>query len=186
MAEWWNSLSNFEQVYWGIAALSTLLFVIIIVFTFLGGDAEDATDIDFDEGAFHFFTFRNLVGFFTVFSWSGIACLHSGLSTTLTIVISVVCGLAMMFAMAGLFYMMSRMTQTGTLRLTNAIGGVGEVYLRIGPARSSVGKVQIKVQGTLREIDALTDESEELLFGQVVRVKSLINDQLLLVEKLTS
>jgi hypothetical protein len=187
MAEWWWSLGNFEKIYWGIAMVSTLLFLVILLFTFIGGDMPDDLPDDFDGGgAFQFFTFRNMVGFFTLFAWSGIACLRADLSNTNTVIISVLCGLVMMSAMAGLFYLISNLTASGSLEVKNAIGAVGEVYLNIGPRRTSIGKVQVKVQGTLREMDALTDENEELLFGNVIRVTGIINDQILLVEKLKS
>ena len=188
MQEWWFSLGGFEQIYWGIAIISTTFFLTIMVFTFIGGDAPDdiPDDIGDGGGAFQFFTFRNLVGFFTLFAWSGIACIRADMSNQLTVIISVICGLAMMFAMAGLFYMITNLSSSGSLQVKNALGSVGEVYMKIGPQRSSIGKVQVKIQGTLREMDALTDEKEELIFGNVIRVTGIINEQILLVEKLKS
>ena len=187
MTEWWNAMSAFEQAYWGIAALASLFFLIIVITTFIGGDLDGDPgdfDTDIDGGAFQVFTFRNIVGFFTLFGWTGIACIRGGLSTPAVIIISLVCGAAMMFAMAGLFYFVSKMVQSGSLKMENAIGAVGEVYLKIGPKRSTIGKIQVKVQGNLRELEAITDEDEELVMGNVIKVVQVINDQLLLVEKL--
>jgi hypothetical protein len=61
---------------------------------------------------------------------------------------------------------------------------VGEVYLTIGSNRSSIGKVSIKVQGTLRELDALTEEARDLVMGDVVQVKEVTKNGILIVELL--
>ena len=124
------------------------------------------------------------MGFLTIFGWSGIACLDGGLSKFLTVLISVVCGLLMMFVMASLFYYLGKLQSSGTLKLKNALNQVGEVYLTIGANRASIGKVSVTVQGTLRELEALTDEEKDLVLGNVVRVKDVTDNGLLIVELL--
>ena len=158
--EWFTELSSIQKVYWIVTGVSTLFFLFILFSTFLGMDTDDIGDvdaeIDADTGAgFQFFTFKNLVGFFTIFGWSGISSLYAGNSTFLTIVISTICGLIMMTAMAALFYFINKLNDSGTLKIENAVGAVGEVYLTIGANRSSIGKVHIRVQNSLRELEAL-------------------------------
>jgi membrane protein implicated in regulation of membrane protease activity len=184
MLEWWNALTGIEKIYWGSAIISSIFFVIMFITTFLGVDADhDGMPDDLDgEGAFHFFTFRGLVGFFTVFSWVGLACVKGDLALVWTLLVSIGCGLVMMFLMAYMFYAMSKMQQSGTLVPDNAIGSVGEVYLKIGASRSTMGKVSIKLQGALREMDALTDGDTDLQFGQVVKVTEVISGHILVVE----
>ena len=85
--EWWEGLSVSLKIYWGLAIPFTLFFLLQLVFSFFGGgDVPDDTpdaDIEADTGVpFQFFTLKNLVAFFTIFSWTGIACLDSGLSET--------------------------------------------------------------------------------------------------------
>ena len=58
------------------------------------------------------------------------------------------------------------------------------MYLTIGAGRESIGKVSITVQGTLRELDALTDEDADLVMGNVVRVKEVTDNGILIVELL--
>lgn len=186
--EWWNTIGNFEKVYWVIALIFTVLLIIQLITAFIIGVDTDAggpdMDIDADTGiGMQFFTFRNMVGFFTIFGWVGIACIRADFSVFWVIICSVLAGLAMMFLMAWIFYMLGNLQEDGSMNLKNAIGTVGEVYLLIGAKRSKIGKVQIKIQGVLRELDALTDEEEDLQFGNVIQVKNIINDQLLLVEK---
>ena len=88
----------------------------------------------------------------------------------------------MMVATSSLFYFISRLAEDGTLKIKNAIGAIGEVYLPIGANRSRAGKVQIRVQGALRELDALTDEDNILATGTVVVVTEIVSTELLLVE----
>ena len=132
---------------------------------------------------FQFFTLKNFIGFFTIFSWAGIASLDSGYSNLTTVIISTISGLIMMTVMAGLFYLFSKLTDSGTMNINNAKGGVGEVYMRIEGGRGNIGKVLIKVQGSLRELEAITDDEDDLPMGAVINVKDVINDSILLVSK---
>jgi len=91
----------------------------------------------------------------------------------------------MMAATSSLFYFMHRLSESGSLKMKNAIGVICEVYLPIGANRSKVGKVQIKVQGSLRELEALTDEDKDLQTGAVVKVTEIISAELLLVKTLS-
>jgi len=78
---------------------------------------------------------------------------------------------------------MSKLSQSGTLRINNAIGVIGEVYLPVGEKRSSIGKIQIKVQGSLRELEAITDSETVLKTSTIIKVVDVISAELLLVEK---
>ena len=132
MTEWFSGLEFLPKVYWLIAIIGSLIFSVVMLMAFAGGDADDIgdmdTDIDADAGAgFHFISFKNLVGFFTIFGWSGIACIDAGVSKPLTVIISIVCGLIMMSIMASLFYFISKLTDSGTLNYKNAIDAVGEL-----------------------------------------------------------
>lgn len=187
MIEWFNNLSPFLRIYWVVTIISTLLFLVILVSTMMGADTDDLGDVDAeidgDTGIeFQFFTLKNLVAFFTIFGWSGIASIDAGNSYTVTVIISVACGLLMMFIMAALFYYISKLTSSGTLKMENALFSVGEVYLTVGANRSKIGKVQIKVQGALRELEALTDANQDLHQGNIVIVTAVTNNGLLIIE----
>lgn len=77
---------------------------------------------------------------------------------------------------------MSRMEQSGTINMANAVGCKGNVYLKIPGEKQGEGKVQISIQGAIREFDALT-AGEELETGAPIRVVEVINDNTLLVER---
>jgi len=185
-------MTLFEKIYWVVAIVASIILVILLIMTFIGGEVDDIdgdvdAEIDGDTGiAFQFLSFKNLIGFFTIFGWSGIACLDNGLSKGLTVLISVICGLLMMLAMASLFYYLGKLQSSGTLRLKNALNQIGEVYLTIGAKRASIGKVSINVQGSLRELDALTDGDNDLQQGNVVIVKEVTANGILIVELLNT
>lgn len=137
MLEWFNALAWFPKVFWMIAIIASFIFIITIIMSFAGGDTDDFGDVDADiDGdtgiGFQFITFKNLVGFFTIFGWSGIACIDAGLSQTLTIIIAIACGMVMMAIMAAMFYSMRKLSDSGTLDYNNAINQIGEVYLTVG------------------------------------------------------
>lgn len=188
MLDWFSNLEFFPKLYWTIALLGSVIFTVVLIMTFLGGDTDDIGDVDAeidgDTGiGFQFLSFKNLVGFFTIFGWSGIACIDAGLSMPTTIIISVLSGLIMMTIMAALFYFMSKLTDSGTLNYKNAIDAIGEVYLPIGKDRSKIGKVSIRVQGTVRELDALTDSLTDLKTGAIIKVVDVTESGILIVDK---
>src|SRR6478609_10431911 len=182
---WWDGLSLILKIYWSIAAPFTLFFLLQLIVSFFGGDTPDDlpdSEIDSDHGiGFQFFTLKNLVGFFTIFGWAGIACIEAGLSLILTMIISTLAGMSMMGIMAGLFYLLMKAGADGTLKMNKAIGQSGEVYLTIQSKRGGVGKVQVKVMGALRTLDAMTDDDNDIPSGKLISVSNVINDQILLV-----
>lgn len=191
--EWFTGLEWFDKIFWIIALIGSGLFVIMMLVTFITGggdmdvDGDFNGDVDMDaDGGFSFFTIKNLIAFFTIFGWSGIAALENDLAKLYVILIATVCGLIMMFIMAGLFYLISRLHDSGTLEIKNAIGNIGEVYLTIGESRSSIGKVNVRIQGALRELEALTDNEAPLKTGSVIEVIDVTNNGILIVQKLTS
>ncbi len=192
MNNFFEGMTSLEQTYWIIAILGSAIFVVIFALTFIGvGDTDmeaDISDINADDGGvgFQFFTFKNVIAFFTIFGWTGIVCIDNQMSSTATITISIIAGLLMMVLTSLLFYWMGKMAESGTLKIKNAIGVVGEVYLPIGANRSEIGKIQIKVQGSLRELEAITDANEELKTNTLIKVLKVVSDELLLVEKLSN
>lgn len=191
MLEWFNALAWFPKVFWMIAIIASFIFIVTIIMSFAGGDTEDFGDVDADiDGdtgiGFQFITFKNLVGFFTIFGWSGIACIDAGLSQTLTIIIAIGCGMVMMAIMAAMFYSMRKLSDSGTLDYNNALNQIGEVYLTVGANRSKIGKAHVRIQGALRELEALTDNPSDLKTGTVIKVKEVTSNGILIIEKLNN
>lgn len=182
---WWEGLNLSLKIYWALAIPFTLFFLLQLVLSFMGGDVPDDTpdaEVEADTGiAFQFFTLKNLVAFFSIFGWTGIACIDSGLSETTSLIIALVAGLIMMTIMASVFYFLGKANADGTLKMKNALGGVGEVYMTIKSKRGGIGKVQIKIQNSLRTLDAMTDDDQDIPTGKIITVKQVINDSILVV-----
>jgi hypothetical protein len=182
---WWEGLSLILKIYWSIAIPFTLFFLLQLIVSFFGGDTPDDlpdSEIENDHGiGFQFFTLKNMVGFFTIFGWTGIACIESGLSLTLSLIIAVVAGMMMMGIMGGLFYLLMKAGADGTMKIEKAIGQTGEVYLLIQSNRGGIGKVQVKVMGALRTLDAVTDDSQDIPTGKIISVSNILSNNILLV-----
>ena len=198
IATWWADLSPVMKLLWGVTLTATLIFVIQTVMTFLGADA-DGTDFDMDvdtsmdgsdlsniEGGSNLYTFRNLVNFFLGFGWSAILLQPSVKSTALLIFISVLVGVALVVAVMYLFKWLSSMQQSGNINVyKSAVGCQGKCYLRIPAERGGEGKVQITIQGAVREYNAVTD-GDEIKTGASVKVLEAVDANTLLVEELNS
>lgn len=186
----WSEVGIFEQVFWVITIPATVIFLVLLVLTVLGGDADTDVDTDVDGGIadgdsipFQFLSLKNIIAFFTVFGWSGIGFIHAGLASWLVILLATFCGLLMMVLMGTLFYLMSKLAESGTLKMKNAVGKLGEVYLVIPAKRGGMGKVQLSVQGSVRTLDAITDDVEKIPTSSIIEVLDVIDDQILLVKK---
>ncbi|PKQ61314.1 hypothetical protein BZG02_16100 [Labilibaculum filiforme] len=189
ISNWWSDMNLVEQVFWGIAILFSFFFIIQMILTFFGGDVDDIdvegdadAAIDSDGGIdFQFLSLKNLIAFFTIFGWTGIICLNSGMGPGISALIATIAGLIMMVIMASIMYFMGKLVEDGTLKMKNAIGKSGSVYLPIPSNRKGMGKVQIQVQG-LKILDAVTDQDSEIPTGAIVTVVEIINNQILLVK----
>ena len=188
----WSQISIFEQVFWVITIPATLVFLILLVITIFGAETDASLDVTTDVDAsladgdaipFQFLSLKNIVAFFAVFGWSGIGFIHAGLQSWLVILLAFVCGFLMMTLMAALFYFMSKLAESGTLKMKNAVGKLGEVYLKIPANRAGMGKVQLNVQGSLRTLDAITDDLDNIPTSSIIQVLDVIDDQILLVKK---
>ena len=198
IATWWADLSPVMKLLWGVTLTATLIFIIQTVMTFLGADA-DGTDFDMDvdtsldgsdlsniEGGSNLYTFRNLVNFFLGFGWSAILLQPSVKSTALLIVISVLVGAALVVAVMYLFKWLSSMQQSGNINVyKSAVGCQGKCYLRIPGERGGEGKVQITIQGAVREYNAVTD-GDDIKTGASVKVLEAVDANTLLVEEQNS
>ncbi|MDW7661738.1 MAG: NfeD family protein [Bacillota bacterium] len=179
-----------DRFYLYVAVPASIILVIQTIMTFLGMSGD--IDVDFDgdgdvdiEGgsSVTLFSVRNLVAFFTFFGWSGLWMLESGFSPLIVAIISVLIGAIFVAISMGLFYLVSKLQRSGSLRIQNTIGLVGEVYIPIPPNREKSGKIMMSVQGALMELEAYTDDIEILRSGTQVEVVGIIGTSKLLVTK---
>jgi len=186
LIDWWLQLKGFELILWGIALLFSILFLIQTIFSvFIAGhyDYHHFDDVgDHGHGdASKFFTIRNMIVFFTMFGWSGLAAYKSGLPNAAVVLIAVASGTLTVVLLYFIMTRANRLKHSGTLQTKNAINQIGETYLRIPAKRSGMGKVQITVQGRLVELDAMTDDADDIATGRPIKVTSTLNERILIV-----
>ena len=198
IATWWADLSPVMKLLWSVTLTATLIFVIQTVMTFLGADA-DSTDFDMDvdtsmdgsdlsniDSGANLYTFRNFVNFFLGFGWTAIILQPSVKSTAVLVIISVLVGIALVALVMYMFKWLYSMQQSGNINVYKAaVGCQGKCYLRIPGERAGEGKVQITIQGAVREYNAVTD-GDEIKTGTSVKVVEAIDGNTLLVEELNS
>lgn len=189
MQEWWMSLDLFMKTLWCISLTASLIFVVQTILTFIGMDSDAGGSADFDgstsidgEFPFQLFTFRNFVNFFLGFGWTAIAFNNAISNKWVLLIVSIFVGLLLVGAVMYLFYLMSRMEQSGNINIQNAVGCKGNVYLKIPEKRIGEGKVQISIQEAIREYNAVTN-GDMLPTGTPIKVTEIINEDTLLVEK---
>lgn len=211
MIEWWNSLSIISQVFYCIAIPSTLVLLIQTILLFLGldddgaddlsggGDIEVSADVDGD-GIFDvdgtevsedisgladlkIFTLRGIIAFFVVFGWVGVSMDSMNISYYVTIPVSVACGVLMMVAIAFLMRAVMRLRNDGNIENRNAVGKSGTVYLTIPASRGGEGKVQVMIQGSYVERNAVTDEAEPIPTGSEIVVIGVSGNSNLVVKR---
>lgn len=127
------------------------------------------------------FTVRGFIAFFTIFGWSGLACLQSGVAKVPAFIIAFAAGLASMTIMAWILKASMKLAFNGTTNLANAVGKTATVYLRVPHARSGRGKVNVLVQEQYIEADAVTDDESDLMPGSEITVVGLSSPTTLLV-----
>ena len=192
MQEWWTSMDIYMQILWIITLTASLIFIIQTILTFIGMDTDSGLDVpdgglsttDVDAGTFPFqlFTFRNFINFFLGFGWTAIT-LAGQTNVVVVVILSVLVGVALVAAVMYIFYLMSKMEQSGNIETSSAVGCKGSVYLTIPGERCGEGKVQITIQGAIREFDAMTD-GDTLPNGCPIQVTQVLNDNMLLVAKI--
>lgn len=201
MVSWWESLPFLQQIFYYCAIPSTLILVIQTFLSILGiGHDDFDVDVDLDmdtdydssvstadavesAASLKFFSIRGIVAFFTMFGWVGVVLAGKGINSAAVIIIAFISGLAGMFIIALLFYFITKLQCSGNIRIKNAIGQIGQVYIPIPSNMSGKGKIQITLQESLSEIYAMTEGNEKLATGTMVLVVDAIDLNTLLVEK---
>lgn len=186
--DWWNALTGIEQAFWGLSIVSSVLFVIQFVLSVLG--LEHSHDHDFTghsntdnslDGGFTVLSVRSLIAFFTFFGWAGVLTLKSGATPLSAVFWGSIAGLLAMFLVAYIIYLFSKLQENGSIDLQDALFTKGEVYLTVPANKKGNGKVHLKIKGSFRELDAVT-EGRELRTGVAIRVLEVLEDNTLLVE----
>jgi len=190
LEEWWQPLHNAEKVFWAIALIFSVLFLIQFVLSIIGLDFD--TDADLDIGTdmslstdidpgFSVFSVRGIIAFFTFFGWTGVLVLNSGGATWLALTLAFAAGTTAMLMVAYMMYQLYKLGETGTFNLKKTILKNGEVYIPIPANKNGQGKIHMKISGAIKELDAVTD-GDAIPTGTMIKVIEVLNNNILLVE----
>ena len=189
MELWWGTLSGALRWFYAIAITTSVLMVFQLILMVFGmdGEMEDGdTDASAADGDVRLLSVRTVTAFFAGFGWTGVAALQSGSSLFTALVLAILVGSLFMGGVIVLMKALYGMRHSGTLDYHNAIGEIGDVYLRIPPAMSKPGQVEVTVQGRLRVVQAFTKAEHEIPNQARVKVVDVLDQNTLIVEPLAT
>ena len=191
MAEWWNDLLPRTRHFYTAATFFSVFFIwqLISALIGIGGDDMDAdgdgadvdgdaTYDDFEQGAesdatetltsFKVLSIRSIITFFTLFTWGAALYMTNGLAPVKAISLGLLWGLAGMFVVALLFYMLKKLSESGNMNLNTCVGSNGTVYLDI-PA-DGTGEIKVSVSNVMTHVKARSADGEALAAGTLIQV----------------
>lgn len=180
-------MDTYNQVFWGCAIVGTVIFAVQMVLTLIGMDSTDM-DVDFDGpdtmdlgGGISLFSIKNFVNFIMGFGWAGV-CLGGVIENRwLLSLIAIAVGVAFVLMFFFIKKQTKKLEHNGAFRIEDAKGKTVDVYLRIPANRAGKGKVQVSLNGSVQELEAITD-GEELKSGTKVQVIDVIENNTVLVK----
>lgn len=199
MINWWNGLELVQQIFALIAIPSTAILIIQTVLQLIGIGGDDVPeDIDGDgipdsdldaaaaaDDGLSLFSIRGILSMLCITGWLGVGLLETALPDWAAILIAVAAGVATLIGIAFLMRGIYKLQSSGNIDISNAIGKVAQVYIPIPAAGAGSGKVTITLQEKFCEYTAITAVAEALKTGSYVRVVSVSDGGVLLVEPLT-
>jgi len=184
---WWGGLDPLARLFFGAAIVFSIFLLWQLIMTFVGlsgGDGALGTHVesidvhhspndgDVSTTVFKLLSFRSILAFCTLFSWTGAIELQHHAAMTRALGFALAWGLVAMFLVALLLNLMLRLAESGNLRYSSCVGGAGTVYLDI-PA-GGVGEVRTLCSGVMTHLKARATSPAGLKAGTAVRVVNII------------
>ena len=198
--EGWGAMETFFLI---CALVGGVLFAFRLVMMFVGGgDTDfdgDVGDVDIDVDAdmdaethiddtgpdisFKLLSFQGLTAFFMMFGLVGLAMMRqSNQGDVQSLLFACMAGLGTVWIMKFVFPKAKMLQASGNIRMQNAIGAEGDVYLNI-PA-DGIGKARVRVQNHLKIWDARTEDGQDIKTGERVRINRVVDGNILVVQKI--
>lgn len=184
--ELFEGFDSLLKTFWYVAIPTSVIFGIQTILTFVGADATDGVEVDFDgdlgevEAPFQLFSLRNLINFLLGFSWTGISFYNTITNHTLLIFLAIAVGVLFVMLFFMIIKQVRKLAENNSFNITNTVGKLAEVYLPIPANKTGKGKVMISVKGAYHELDAIT-ESDKLPSGAMVKVARIESGNILVV-----
>lgn len=145
------SLTSARGIFCLIAWMATLLSVGMMLVSFFADLGDGDVDADIDHGGeTGLFSARALIGFLLGFGWGGYMAVQSGLGVWGAVVVGLVLGLVMFFAIAAVIRFIYGLKSDGShdFSQNSLVGMTGTVYVTIPPAGEWGGQVQVSREGS--------------------------------------
>ncbi len=181
-----ETIAPLLKTFWYIAIPASVIFIIQTIMTFVGADATEGIDADFDgnlegtDAPFQLFSFRNLINFLLGFSWTGISFFSSFENKALLVAVSLSVALLFVYLFFIIIKQVQKLAEDNTFRIENTLGKTAEVYIPIPENKTGKGKIMISINGAFHELDAMT-EHEKIASNSIVKVVKIENNNILIV-----
>ncbi|WP_029901988.1 NfeD family protein [Prevotella sp. 10(H)] len=179
MKEFFSSMDAAQQFYWYVAIGASVIFIIQTIMTFIGADSDTGVDADFDgnldggDSPFQLFSLRNLVCFLLGFGWTGAAMYGSFDSKILLGVVALLVGCLFVFLFFMVMRTLMKLSEDNSFKIEDTIGKTADVYMNIPAEKKGKGKIFISVKGSTHELPAITNSTEPIKSGALVKVEAL-------------
>ena len=187
MIETFRSFDFMLQAYWVMAGVSSIIFIIQAIMTFMGFDADTdmdgGGDSDFDSEGFHLISVKTIVCFLLGFGWTGVLFWDDVTSPWLLALLATLIGFGFMSLIAYLLFLVMKLDRDNSFRIEQTIGLSGEVYLTIPANGTQTGKVMVSVNGSMHELEAKTNDAESIPTGASVQITGVEGGNVLIVKK---
>ena len=189
MLSFLEGMSSLQQGFWWVAIITSVIFLVQTILTFLGSDASDGLSADFDgnldhiDAPFQLFSLRNLINFLLGFGWAGVAFFESISNKMILLGLATVVGIIFVVLFFFLIQQIMKLTEDNTFKIENLKGKTGEVYINIPKEKSGKGKILISTNGTNHELDAMTLSETMISSGSMVKVVD-VEGRILIVSRI--
>ena len=164
LTEW-----SLAKIYISCATAGGALLVIQLLLGLFGFGASDVDveDVDVSEPSvgdsgesLNLLSLRAIASFLALFGLVGWYGTSAGWSQPKAAMIALLAGVGTMLLVAWMMRTLLRLSESGTLDPSEAVGKVATVYLRIPGNRSGKGKITVSIRGRSVELSAVTSGSE--------------------------
>jgi hypothetical protein len=193
MSAWWSNLLELQQIMFIIAVTATLIMLLFLILMMFGMD-DSTYDGGFQDSDLNFlsdeplsaisglkiFTIRGALAFFSIGGWTVYIAAPS-MHAVFAIILGMFAGAIASFAQAYAFKAAMKLESVGNVDYTRAIGKSATVYIRVPGKRIGKGKVLLHLADRLVEVEAVTDDIEDIIAKKTVQIINLENDTTLVV-----
>lgn len=189
LSRWWGEFDLTVQIFYGIGLVAGLVIAVLAIMSVVGMDHEHLDSIgdsagDAGDGT-SLLSLKPILGFLVGFGWAGGAARQAGYSLPLACGLALIAGAVAMGCIYFLIRSTSRMRSDGTLKVANAVGQIGTVYINIPSNSATGGQITVNVGDRMIVLQAIHQGPATLPSGTKVKVLEFLGSDTVRVATLT-